>query len=110
MARKKKITKILSVGLTDSWFDRVAAVADHDRTQVSMAEVVRDCIEAALPGFELALQIRTLDDFDDEELQDLGLARKEDDAGRLGSPELLQANKEKENRAAGCFGGPPRAG
>ena len=96
MARTSKLTAVVPVAMTPAWRDRLRAVADHERTQVPMAEVIRDCIEAALPGFELALGIRNVDDLDDDELQDLGLERK--------------AEPAREDRAAGCFGAAPRQG
>jgi hypothetical protein len=97
MAVVKKYSATLPVQLTPEWKARVAAVADHPAVLVGMAEVVRDCIEAALPGIELQLGIRTLDDLSDDELMSYGVTRvpQEEEPPR------------KENRAAGCFGGPP---
>ncbi len=90
MAVKKKYTDALPVQLTPEWRARVKAVADHEQIQDSMAAVIRDCIEAALPNFELGLGLLDLDALDDDELARLGVQRE---------PEATP-----EDRSAGCFG------
>lgn len=93
MAVKRKYTDSLPVQLTPEWRERIKAVADHERVNASMAEVIRDCIESALPDFEFSLQIRALDE-------------------ETGLTEQMELYEEiapaKEDRSAGLFGGPPK--
>lgn len=94
MAIKKQYDgKPVPVQLSAEWRDRIKAVSDHERINDSMAAVIRDCIEVALPGFELELGIRTIDDLDEGELEALGLNR------------LAEApSAPREDRAKGSFG------
>jgi hypothetical protein len=57
MAHVKKHTEKFTVMLTPEWAERLVNVADHPKIQDAYAQVIRDCIETALPGFELALGI-----------------------------------------------------
>lgn len=91
MAIKKKYGAAVPVQLTDDWKARVRTVADHERIQDSMAAVIRDCIEVALPGFELELGLRDLEDLTEGEVQALGL-------------EKLPEEPRREDRARGSFG------
>lgn len=93
MAVKRKYTDSLPVQLTPEWRERIKAVADHEAVGVSMAEVIRDCIEVALPSIELALQIRAAD-----ELTELA-----QEMGTYDEPAPV-----REDRSAGLFGGPPK--
>lgn len=102
MAVKKKLTAAIPTQLTPEWRKRVRAVADHPRTQVSMAQVIRDCIEVALPGFELELGLIDLDDLSEGELQVLGLER---------APKEPEGPAPvREDRAKGSFGWTPPQG
>jgi hypothetical protein len=92
MALKKQYTASIPVQLTPEWRERVQRVADDERVNLSMAQVIRDCILAALPNFELQLGILEEDDIEDQ----VEHVREE------------QARAQgKEDRSAGCFGGPP---
>jgi hypothetical protein len=91
MAIKKQYTASIPVQLTPEWRERVQRVADDERVNLSMAQVIRDCILTALPNFELQLGYIEGDDLDDLVEQ----VREE------------QAGTKKEDRSAGCFGGPP---
>lgn len=93
MAIKKQYDATVPVQMTAAWKDRIKAVSDHERINDSIAAVVRDCIETALPGFELELGIRDLDDLDEAELEGLGLNRVPE-----GAP------TPREDRAKGSFG------
>lgn len=93
MAVKKQFTRSLAVQLEGEWYDRIKVIADDERCNVSMAQVVRDAIITAVPAFELQLGI--LHDDDEEAVAE----------------EIRQAQQQempKEDRSAGCFGGPPR--
>ncbi len=98
MAIKKKFDgKPVPVQLAKDWRDRIQAVSDHPRINDSLAAVIRDCVETALPGFELNLGIRTLDDMEDFELEGLGVTREEVAGTQPAAP-------QKEDRAKGSFG------
>ncbi len=99
MAIKKHFDAVVPVQLEQSWKDRIKAVSDHPKIQDSLAAVIRDCIETSLPGFELELGIRELDDLDEDELAALGLNK---------IPE--QAPAKREDRARGSFGYEERQG
>ena len=93
MAIKKRYTTAIPVQLEKDWRDRVQRVADDERVNLSMAQVIRDCIITALPAFEL--QLGFIDGDDDE------------------VAEQIRAEQEvepvKEDRSAGCAWGPPLA-
>ena len=91
---KKQYDATLTMQLTSEWRDRLKAVSDHERINDSIAAVVRDCIEVALPGFELELGIRTMDDLSEGELEALGLNRLAEEA----------PTPVREDRARGSFG------
>ena len=93
MAIRKQYDATIPTQVTSEWKARIKAVADHERINDSMAAVVRDCIEVALPGFELELGIRDLDDLTDGELEALGLNRLAE-----------EAPAQREDRAKGSFG------
>lgn len=94
MAKKAQLTESLpKLAVSPTTRQRVNAVADA--AEVSMADVVRDCIENTLPSLELQFGLVDLDDLGEDALAAFGLQR---------TPEPV-----KENRAAGCFGGPPGA-
>lgn len=77
MALKAKLTASLpKLAVTPTLRDRVQAVAD--RVEVGMSEVVRDCIEAALPNFELQLGLVDFDELSDDDLARIGIARIEE--------------------------------
>ena len=95
MAIKKQYVAAVPVQMTQEWKDRVKAVADHETINDSLAAVIRDCIEVALPGFELELGIRTLDDLSEGEIEALGLNRVAKEA---------PAQPVREDRARGSFG------
>lgn len=94
MAIKKKYGATIPVQMTQEWKDRIQAVADDPKINDSLAAVVRDCVEVALPGFELELGIRTLDDLSEGELEALGVTRQAAEA----------ATPAREDRAKGSFG------
>ena len=94
MAVTRKYTDALPVQLTQAWRDRVKVVADHERIQDSMASVIRDCIETALPRWEIELGILDIAELDDEQLAAIGLARAVE-------------TPRREDRAAGSFGWTP---
>ena len=86
MAKKKQFTASIPVQFSQDWRDRVAAVADHELVNDSMAAIVRDCVEQYLPFLE----------------QQLGLGPQQEviDALDEVAPPTI-------DRSAGCFGGPP---
>jgi len=90
MAIKKQYTAALPVQLTPEWRERVKAVADHELVNISVAQVIRDCIEAALPSIEIQLGLLSLEELTDGELAARGLERP--------------TAPVREDRAAGCFG------
>jgi len=98
VAIRKKYDTALAVQFEQAWKDRIQAVADHPTIADSLASVVRDCVELALPGFELELGIRQLDDLTEGELDALGLNRLPNEAPK------------REDRAAGSFGWFPPEG
>lgn len=100
---KKKYGKSIPVQLTQEWRDRVQAVADHPRIEDSMASVIRDCIETALPGFEMELGL-----VEPEEEGDRGIPVFTKIAPGPLPVEDRDRLLGKEDRSAGCFGGPPR--
>lgn len=81
------------VQVEQSLRDRLTRVADDPRVQCSLATVIRDCIEGALPSIELQLGFVELEDLMDDEGVEVA-----DEA----------AAPKKEDRSAGCFGGPSR--
>lgn len=81
------------VQVEQSLRDRLDRVADDPRVQCSLATVIRDCIEGALPSIELQLGFVELEDLEDDEAVELG--------GEAADP-------PKEDRSAGCYGGPPK--
>ena len=84
MAKKAQLTESLpKLAVSPEMRRRVDAVAEAG--EVSMADVVRDCIEHTLPLLELQLGVVDLDDLEE-------------------TPDPTPA---REDRAAGCFGGPP---
>lgn len=93
MAIRKHFDAAVPVQLERAWKDRIKVVSDHPKIQDSLAAVIRDCIETALPGFELELGIRGLDDLNEEELAALGLNKIPD-----------QPTPPREDRAKGSFG------
>ncbi len=101
MAIKKKFDgKPVPVQLSAEWRARIQEVSDHERINDSLAAVIRDCVEVALPGFELELGIRDLDDLTDGEVEALGLSREE----------AAPAAPQVEDRAKGSFGWVPPKG
>lgn len=96
MAKTAKYTETLPVQLTPEWKARIKAVSDHPRIADGLAQVVRDCIELALPGFELELGLVELDDMDDAQIEALGITRP------APAPE-----PQREDRAKGSFGWTP---
>lgn len=82
MARKARYTDSLPVQMTPEMRARVLAVADA--AEVACADVIRDCIENTLPSIELSLGLVDLEEEEETSQQ-----------------------PPRENRAAGCFGGPP---
>lgn len=74
--------------------DRLNRVADDPRVQCSLATVIRDCIEGALPSIELQLGFIELEELLDEE-----------DPQQPFDPFAEPAPK-KEDRSVGCYGGP----
>ncbi len=100
MAVTRKNNATVPVQMEQAWKDRVKAVADHERINDSLAAVIRDCVEVALPGFELELGIRDLDDLTDGEVEALGLSREE----------AAPAAPQVEDRAKGSFGWVPPTG
>ncbi len=99
MAIKKHYDTVVPVQLEQAWKDRIKVVSDHPKIQDSLAAVIRDCIETTLPGFELELGIRELDDLSEDELAALGLNKV---------PE--QPAPQREDRARGSFGYEARQG
>ena len=95
--KKAKYTAAVPVQLTPEWRDRLRTVADHPRIEDSVASVIRDCIETALPGFELELGL-----VEPEEVTPTGYAGAE----RL-EPTDIELLTGGEDRSRGCFGGPP---
>jgi hypothetical protein len=95
MAIKKQYTASIPVQLTPEWRERVQHVADDERVNVSMAQVIRDCVATALPAFELQLGYIKLDDDDDLEEQAENIRGEQ------------EAPRPKEDRSAGCAWGPP---
>lgn len=94
MAVTKKFDgRTVPVQLTAEWRERIKVVSDHPKINDSLAAVIRDCVELALPGFELELGIRELDDLDEGELAALGLNKVAE-----------QAAPQREDRARGSFG------
>lgn len=94
MAIKKQFDgKPVPVQLSAEWRERIKVVSDHPKISDSLAAVIRDCIETALPGFELELGIRDLDDLDEGELAALGLNKVEE-----------RPAPQREDRAKGSFG------
>jgi hypothetical protein len=91
MAIKKQYTASIPVQLTPEWRERVQRVADDEQVNLSMAQVIRDCILAALPNFELQLGYIEVDDL----------------KGLMDEAREEQQSKPREDRSAGCFGGPP---
>jgi len=86
MAKKAQLTESLpKLAVSPEMRKRVDAVAEAG--EVSLADVVRDCIEHTLPLMELQLGLVDLDDVEE-------------------TPEMTPL---REDRAAGCFGGPPAA-
>lgn len=116
MAIKKKFDAAVPVQMATSWKDRVQAVADHPQINDSLSSVIRDCIEQALPVFELELGIRELDDLDETELAALGLDKQSaapaththhgvSPCPRCGKVEPHEHyDAPKEDRAKGSFG------
>jgi hypothetical protein len=98
MAIVKKYSASVPVQLEPAWRARLQAVADHPAVEVSLAAIVRHCIEAALPQLELEVGILNVEELDDEQLAALGVVRVE------------EKGPEPDNRAVGCFGGPPKQG
>ena len=90
MARKAQLTESLpKLAVSSELRARVEAVANA--AEVSMADVERDCLLATLPTMELQLGLVDLDDLEEDQLKELGLAPRP-------APPAL------ENRAANCFG------
>lgn len=92
MAIKKQYAATVPVQMTDEMKERIRAVSDHPRINDSLASVIRDCIDVALPSFELELELREIDDLTDGERQVLGLDH------------LTREEKGPEDRAKGSFG------
>ncbi len=87
MAKKAHLTESLpKLAVDPELRRRVEGVADA--AEVGMADVQRDCLEAGLPALELQFGLVDLDDVVED----------------------VPAVIKKEDRSAGCFGGPPAAG
>jgi hypothetical protein len=92
MAVKAQYQKSIPVQLTTEWYDRIKAIADDERCNLSMATVIRDCIENVVPGIELQLGLVDPEEVDEEEAVVVTAAPA----------------KKREDRTVGLFGGPPR--
>jgi hypothetical protein len=85
MAIKARLTASLpKLAVDPATRDRIQRSADV--AEVSMADVVRSCIEAALPRIELQLGVVTLDDLDADTLASLGIERHEEEAPPAAPP------------------------
>ena len=100
MAIRKKYDATVPVQMAQDWKDRIQVVSDHPQINDSLAAVIRDCVEVALPGFELELGIRDIDDLSEGELEALGLNRVP----------AAPAAPAREDRAKGSFGWVPPEG
>lgn len=104
--------------------DRLDRVADDPRVQCSLATVIRDCIEGALPSIELQLGFVELEDLtEDDEVEvspricvcdHIEDDHDEQDGCGACALEFTRSCKQfrlrgtKEDRSAGCYGGPPK--
>ena len=107
MAKKKKFDTAITVQLSQELRDRIRACADHPRIEDSEASVIRDCIETALPGFEMELGL--VDPADEGIGYAEAMILQGDRPGSI-SPEDHARLLGKEDRSAGCFGGPLKVG
>lgn len=107
MKKNEFTTTVPATRVTPEMRERVLAVAGA--AGCDMADVIRDSLEVSLIHMELALQLKTIEDYDDEELRIAGLGAAAEERKRRAAWAEVDAPPIEDRTRGSAWGATPAA-